>query len=74
MSLPIKTYIPNLARETYNMCRFITKHRVTILAVVTVISPGDLPAVAAAFSSIQVACDLFSRLEQALDPNAPPHE
>jgi hypothetical protein len=74
MTLPIKTYWPSLARETYNMCRFITKHQAKLIAICTIVSAGDVPAVAAAFTSIATFCTLFEKIHSLVDPNAPPNE
>lgn len=74
MSLPIKTYWSGLAHAIFVMCKFITKHQVTLLAVTTAVSPTDVAAVASAFSSLNTFCTLFLKIHGLVDPNAPPSE
>lgn len=73
-TLPIKTYWASMAHQIYTMCRFITRHQSTMLAVTAVVSPTDVVAVQAAFASIQTFCVLFEKIHQLVDPNAPPSE
>jgi hypothetical protein len=74
MPYPIKTYLPASVRGLYELAKFFVKHRTTIVAVVSIASPGDLAAVNAAMDAVISAANLFQRILQVVDPNAPPHE
>jgi hypothetical protein len=72
--LPIKTYYPTLARTIFELGKFITKHRATLLAVCAIVSPADAVAVDSAFTAILTFVTLFEKIHSIIDPNAPPEE
>ena len=74
MTLPRKTYWATLAHLLYVLCKYITKHRVTLLAVADTVAPSDHAAIVAAFDAITSACALFLAVHALVDPNAPPSE
>lgn len=74
MALPIKTYWASLAHTIFEMDKYLTKHQTTLVAVATIVSPVDVPAVVAAIASIHTFAVLFEKIHSLVDPFAPPDE
>jgi len=73
-TLPIKTYFPSWAQRVHSQARFLVKHRAAILAVVAIVSPGDLVAVTAGIDGAIALAGLVERIHAIIDPNAPAGE
>jgi hypothetical protein len=73
-TVPLKSGWASLAHSIYEMSKFVTKHGAKLIAVATVVSPVDVPAIVAAFAAIQTFAALFERIHVLVDPNASPTE
>lgn len=63
-----KTFLPTAAVKIDDVCKFVTKHGPTIIAVTEILSPTDVAAMSAAITAIQAACALIQKIEALYDP------